>query len=1210
MLSRLLFLGLVMFLSTNVQAQFPCIEGEIGLYPGEEASFCDPGNGEPAFIRFRSRPSGVPRAYVVVNGMDEIVHIGYGSTINFAGLGTGLSVYSFTLVGSITAEIGDNINDTQLASGCSELSSNFIEIGTDSGGQVGGTLTGGPFSFCVGDEEPDFIPEGAITLSDEVADNTAWIITDADGTILGLPPSPYVVDFDGAGSGVCNIYNISYIEGLQGLEAEANIANLMGCFELSNAIPVSRNQPVGGMITTENGAELTICAGDGVSDAFDVTLSGNSGSNSQWVITDAELNILALPPGPPFDLDGAGAGVCLIWHLSYADGISGLEEGMNAANLAGCYDLSNAITVVRNQPEGGTLEGGPFTFCVGDGVGDFIGEDELTLSGNSEDNSQWVVTDADGTILGLPPTFSVVDFDGAGNGTCVVYHLSYAGDIEGLMMDANIGDLAGCFSLSNGIDVNRTQLTAGTLEGGPFSFCVGDGEADFIAADEITLNGNSGPNAQWVVTDADGTILGLPPSFTDVDFDGAGPGTCFVYHLSYSDDLEGLATDANIADLSGGCFALTNGIAVNRGENTASSIEGGPFNFCVGNFDPDFIPEGAITLNEGSGDNSGWVITDADGTILGLPESPYDVNFDFAGEGVCLIYHINYVSGLTGLEMEANIADLAGCFVLSNSIAVNRTDPDAGVILGGPYTFCAGDGMPDMLAESDINIVGGATENVFWIVTDIDDNIIGLPPFFTDVDFDGAGSGTCYIRRVTGLFEDGAGLTIDTNLDDLQGCFALSNRVTINRIQPAGGTLEGGPFNFCVGDGVADMITEEEIMLSGNTGTNSQWVITDENGSILGLPPSFTVVDFDGAGVGTCFVYHLSYEDGIEGLVAEANIADLAGCFNLSNGLPVNREVPSGGMLEGGPFSFCVSDNIADMLAPGSITLSGNSGTNSQWVVTDADGTILGLPPMPSVVDFDGAGDGTCLIYHLSYENVDGLEAEANIADLAGCFALSNSIAVERTAVNGGAVTTTDGETSINITVNDGIDDIIEFVSTNAVGESFIYVITDENNEILGLPEGNSANFEGAGVGVCRVWGLSYTGELLYQVGDIVGQVEPSAGCFAVSDIFLTVNRTEGAPFTPPGNNTRLSSLVDVNLYPNPATDQLQVEFNNTFQLSTENTIELIVLQLDGKIISRSVIDSEQLRSTVDVSQLPAGAYFIRINDGHQVISKRFLKAN
>ena len=69
------------------------------------------------------------------------------------------------------------------------------------------------------------------------------------------------------------------------------------------------------------------------------------------------------------NFDGAGAGTCLIWNISYEDGLEGLAMDLNTADLVGCYSLSNSIAVVRNQPEGGTLEGGPFEFCVGDGIG-------------------------------------------------------------------------------------------------------------------------------------------------------------------------------------------------------------------------------------------------------------------------------------------------------------------------------------------------------------------------------------------------------------------------------------------------------------------------------------------------------------------------------------------------------------------------------------------------------------------------------------------------------------------------------------------------------------------------------------------------------------------------------------------------------------------------------------------------------------------------
>ena len=77
-----------------------------------------------------------------------------------------------------------------------------------------------------------------------------------------------------------------------------------GCFDFSNPITVTRLGVNAGNIATSDGkTSLTICAGDGESDAFDVTVSEDvEGENSDWVITDTDGNILGLPAGPPFVL--------------------------------------------------------------------------------------------------------------------------------------------------------------------------------------------------------------------------------------------------------------------------------------------------------------------------------------------------------------------------------------------------------------------------------------------------------------------------------------------------------------------------------------------------------------------------------------------------------------------------------------------------------------------------------------------------------------------------------------------------------------------------------------------------------------------------------------------------------------------------------------------------------------------------------------------
>ncbi|WP_226294166.1 glycoside hydrolase family 48 protein [Aquimarina algicola] len=111
-----------------------------------------------------------------------------------------------------------------------------------------------------------------------------------------------------------------------------------------------------------------------------------------------------------------------------------------------------------------------------------------------------------------------------------------------------------------------------------------------------------------------------------------------------------------------------------------------------------------------------------------------------------------------------------------------------------------------------------------------------------------------------------------------------------------------------------------------------------------------------------------------------------------------NPSVVSGGAITGGPFTFTVGDNLKDNVS--GVTLAGNTGAKSQWVVTDDQNTILGLPASPEVVDFDGAGTGTCYIWHLSYEEgLQGLEVNNKVTDLSGDFDFSNSIAIVRNPV-------------------------------------------------------------------------------------------------------------------------------------------------------------------------------------------------------------------
>ena len=255
--------------------------------------------------------------------------------------------------------------------GCFDLSNPITvtrNVGDDCGGNV--AADGGAISLADGSTAATICVDGIADPLEVTRDGNAtgetrtFIITDAaTNEILGIPGNNGPFDLDGAGGGVCDIWYLAYNGELTGLATGNNVADLMGDFDLSNPITVTRNDAEAGAIALEGGATTaTICA-DGTPDPLTVVMSGaTAGDNATFIITDAATNEILGVPGNngPFDLDGAGEGVCEIWYLSYFGDISGLAAGNNVSDLMGCFDLSNPITVTRNV--GDDCGGGGFNF--------------------------------------------------------------------------------------------------------------------------------------------------------------------------------------------------------------------------------------------------------------------------------------------------------------------------------------------------------------------------------------------------------------------------------------------------------------------------------------------------------------------------------------------------------------------------------------------------------------------------------------------------------------------------------------------------------------------------------------------------------------------------------------------------------------------------------------------------------------------------------
>ena len=240
----------------------------------------------------------------------------------------------------VIADGADALFDSALLLEAGSLSSSDSDCSA-----IGGELTvDGPTTVCKSDGVDDNF---TLNVEGAEAENQVYAATLVNGQILLITDNPEI-NLEGIpGNGVCLFWSLSWNGEIEGAEVGLNANDLSGdCFELSNPVEVTEYFTDGGEISTDD--PTTICVGDGIADPIDVTLEGESGESMAWVITDANLNILDLPIGPPFDLEGAGIGVCLIWQLSYSGELNGAYIGNNAGDLTGdCFDLSNPIVVVR-----------------------------------------------------------------------------------------------------------------------------------------------------------------------------------------------------------------------------------------------------------------------------------------------------------------------------------------------------------------------------------------------------------------------------------------------------------------------------------------------------------------------------------------------------------------------------------------------------------------------------------------------------------------------------------------------------------------------------------------------------------------------------------------------------------------------------------------------------------------------------------------------
>jgi len=793
----------------------------------------------------------------------------------------------------------------------------------------------------------------------------------------------------------------------------------------------------GGMVLTESGEDTVYyCIGGsgGPTSVFSFDSSNTVGANFRYVITDNQGTILGLPPGDMVDVGPAGAGECWAWGLSYTGNFTA-QVGDNATQIAfsdSCFDLSdNFVVIFRDQLDGGTIqtESGEDTvyYCIG-GSGGPTSVFKFDSTNATGTNFRYVITDNNGTILGLPPG-DMVDVGPAGAGECWAWGLSYTGEFT-----AQVGDNAtqiafsdGCYDLSdNFVVIFRDQLDGGSIytESGEDTvyYCIG-GSGGPTSVFKFDSTNATGTNFRYVITDNNGTILGLPPGDM-VDVGPAGAGECWAWGLSYTGEFTAQVGDnATQIAFSDGCYDLSdNFVVIFRDEIDGGSIytESGEDTvyYCINSSGG---PTSVFKFDSTNamGTNFRYVITDNNGTILGLPPGDM-VDVGPAGAGECWAWGLSYTGEFTAQvgDNATQIAFSDGCYDLSdNFVVIFRDEIDGGSIYteSGEDTvyYCiGGSGGPTSVFKFDSTNAMGT--NFRYVITDNNGTILGLPPGDM-VDVGPAGAGECWAWGLsyTGEFTAQVGDNA-TQIAFSDGCYDLSdNFVVIFRDEIDGGSIytESGEDTvyYCIG-GSGGPTSVFKFDSTNAMGTNFRYVITDNNGTILGLPPG-DMVDVGPAGAGECWAWGLSYTGNFTAQVGDnaTQIAFSDGCYDLSdNFVVIFRDEVDGGMVytAGGMDTVNVCINGQSRVIP--FASNNATGANFRYVVTDAQGTILGLPPA-NMVDFGPAGPGECWVWGLSYTGNFTAQVGDNATQIAftdGCYDLSdNFVVVFRDSISAGTLT-------------------------------------------------------------------------------------------------------------------------------------------------------------------------------------------------------------
>ncbi len=1144
-----------------------------------------------------------------------------------------LTLTGLAYTGTLLAEPGQNINDAPLAEPCSDLSENTISIQWEAvdGGTV--SLENGDTAVrvCVMDEVTDLLVFA--NTSTETAD-FRYVLTDTAGIVRFVLAGDRL-DYDPAEAGPTRVYGVSFTGTLllstgDDIQRDA-VSN--GCYDLSsNFVRLLAEEVDGGRIAFTGEPDTVAICPEGQTDVLSFTTTGMA--PYAYLITDTANIIEVVTADTAFDFDQLANDQLRVWGLSYTGELLA-EPGQDAAidSLStACFELSeNFLSVTRSLPEGGNLafaEGGTDTLICSDAEFTLL---TFSVEGATAGAYALLVLDTQNLVLDLTIE-NVYDFENLVEGQYAIQGLSYTGALT-----ITPGDTLGgqplsddCFDLSaNTLLIRKQQPAGGTIsfKNSPDSLrytCPDDGIANALS---FQLNGSVGDQFAYLLTDLNNMVVAVS-EVDSLDLEPFLPGDYLIYGMAYTGEL--LAAEGAVVgqdDLATGCFSTSSNFLQTFHEEpeagTIRVLESVDTSFCIGDGNND------VLTFEREGPTAGallYLVTD-DSNRLQVVFDRDSFDFEELAGGNARVYSLAY-TGEPTLEIGEDVTQVPlsdECHDLSdNFIDLFRESIDGAQISaqGSPYDtlWACPDGNPDIFVFTNSTT---ATEAAYaYVITNRNGIILAILED-DSLNFDNINFPELKVHgfSYTGALTAQAGQFIEGVIFS-NGCYQQSeNHLTVIRDTSEGGAIAKldeamEAFQFCPG---RDGSTLELVSTSGSR-AGYVYVLVDSANTIQHItPPGVDQIVLDTFPLGDYTVWGLSFTGFLNinaGAVLDTSAALSNNCFEFSDN---SLAIELGGEVEAGRiesrdsvdiYYTCPMDEEPDFVSIR--TPMGPEGTGYRLVITDEKNDILFTDVESNTINFDNSERGIFRIWGINFRGAFNIMGGLNLFEdqlLPGCYDISdNFIPVHSSRPEGGSVSLLDGSTEIELPANPTENSILEWLSTADSIAGLVFLITDKENVIIDTTSQAVYDFNGLDDGAYRVLALSYTGFLLFGIGDDVDETLLTDNCFDLSDNFISVliGGTEGIAELP---QSIASKRSQISLSPNPVRDELQLIYNGKSLLPGQAASVQLVDLSTGQLVKERPWEVQQGASLIlGLADLPAGMYVLRLQAGEQILQQKFVK--